>query len=50
MMLRRASVYDLIYKPEVFGTGEFDFFFVWFLFPVEEEDESVAGSNVNYFR
>jgi hypothetical protein len=29
--------YYLVREPEVFGTGDFDFLFVRFLFPLEEE-------------
>lgn len=40
-------IYDLICEPKVFRTRKFDFFLIWFLFPVEKENEPVDGSIVN---
>jgi len=40
-------IYDLICEPKIFRTREFDFFLIWFLFPVEKENEPVNRSVIN---
>jgi len=37
-------VYYLVCEPKVFWTGDFDFLFVGFLFPLKEKYQAVYGS------
>ena len=43
-------IYDLICEPKIFRTRKFDFFLIWFLFPVEKENEPMDGSIINYVK